>query len=171
MLWRPEWRSPIKAGIAVESANGRRNYFPVTVAAIRRRRASILYVLRKMKDATPIRLLLSLGALIFLTGCSARVWKGDETRFRIGCHHFRIDLHYYGRLGVVRVYRDPGMNLHDWMDHVNGTVHTYRPHEPAHCSAATVPQLRGLNGTSTNSGFQLLERVFPSLLPPINSRP
>lgn len=37
-----------------------------------------------MKDVTPVVLLLSLGSLIFLSGCSARVWRGEGARYRLG---------------------------------------------------------------------------------------
>lgn len=36
-----------------------------------------------MKDVTPIVVCLGLGSLIFVSGCSARVWRGDEARYRI----------------------------------------------------------------------------------------
>lgn len=35
-----------------------------------------------MRDVTPVVLLLTLGSLIFLSGCSSRVWRGDEARYR-----------------------------------------------------------------------------------------
>jgi hypothetical protein len=36
-----------------------------------------------MKDVAAIVVCLTIGPLSFLSGCSTRVWRGDESRYRI----------------------------------------------------------------------------------------
>lgn len=62
-----------------------------------------------MKDVTPIIVCLRLGSLIFLSGCSTRVWRGEGPGYRIGAIVFGLICIVMGVL-APRVHRDSGIN-------------------------------------------------------------
>jgi hypothetical protein len=54
-----------------------------------------------MKNLTPGLLLLTLGSLTFLSGMSGRVWRGDESRYRIGALIFGVICIATGALALL----------------------------------------------------------------------
>ena len=54
-----------------------------------------------MNNLTPGLVLLTVGSLSFLAGCSARVWRPDESRYRIGAIIFGVICVTMGVLGLL----------------------------------------------------------------------
>ncbi len=53
-----------------------------------------------MKNVARGLVLLTVGALSFLSGCSARVWRGEEARYRLGAVIFGVICVTMGVLGL-----------------------------------------------------------------------
>ena len=56
-----------------------------------------------MRDITPEVLLLSVGSLTFLSGLSARVWRGSEARYRVLAVIVGLIFITMGALGLLGV--------------------------------------------------------------------